>query len=112
MHYRYDISVNAYDLGNPRLYSPDYTIILHVLRNLFAPEFLNSPYMLEVPRSTAVRSNIGQIYVRDRDTVYPFNVWALSVIGDGAASSLFGLENDGVIYVARSLMDAPDDIYL
>ena len=104
--------MHAYDLGTPVLYSTNYTVILHVLRNYYAPEFLNSPYVFRVPPTTALDKIVGSVQVRDRDTVYPFNVWLLEAIGDEAATSYFGLSHNGSVYVKNSLQAAPNDEYL
>lgn len=104
--------MRAYDLGTPTLYSFNHTIILHVLRNLYAPDFPGAPYTFRVARTTSVNSNVGRVTVRDRDTVHPFNVWTLTATGDGAATSLFGLGNNGAIIVRSSLLNTADDEYL
>lgn len=89
-----------------------YNVELLVQRNRFAPEFLNSPYTLTVDRSTIVNSNIGQVFIQDRDTVYPFNVWRISTTGDASAPTLFGVRDNGTIYVRNSLTSASIDEYL
>lgn len=100
--------MNAYDLGTPSRNSSEYTVVLLVIRNKFAPEFLNAPYTINVPRTTVVNSNVGQVFVVDRDTDHPFNVWRLSATGDGSATSYFGLRTNGTIYVRNSLLNVPD----
>lgn len=102
----------AYDLGSPQRNSSDYFITLNVIRNQYAPEFINAPYTFNVTRSQSVNSNIGQVFVRDRDTVSPFNLVTLEVTGDGAASGFFGIRSNGAIYVRNSLTAASNREYL
>lgn len=104
--------VNAYDLGSPPMNSSDYTIVMNVLRNLYAPEFLNAPYTIRVHRSTVVNSNVGQVFVRDRDTFSPYNQWTLTTTGDNGATTFFGVRSNGALFIRNSLVNAPDEVYL
>ena len=104
--------VIAYDLGSPQLNSTEFTVVMNVIRNLYAPEFINSPYTIRVRRDSEINGNIGQVFVRDRDTTAPYNQWTLTTTGDGGATSYFSIRPNGAIYVRSSLIGAPASTYL
>ena len=108
---RYVIRSIASDLGTPQRNSSLYFITINVLRNRFAPHFVNAPYSAEVDRNAAVNSNFAQVFARDRDTISPFNQVTLEVIGDGAATGFFGVRSNGAIFVRNSLTGAPNSEY-
>lgn len=110
--FRYVLIANANDLGSPQRTSNNYTIVINVLRNLYAPHFLNAPYTFRISRSTAVNSNIGQVFARDSDTVSPFNVITLEATGDNSAPGYFGVRSNGAIYIRNSLTGASEREYL
>ena len=60
--------VIARDLGTPQLSSIQANVTVIVSRNLFAPEFLGTPYVTSLEENAAVNQVVYDVTTRDIDS--------------------------------------------
>ncbi|XP_061182374.1 protocadherin Fat 4-like [Saccostrea echinata] len=95
----YTFTVSVRDNGTPSLTGTNTaTVTIQVNRNSQPPVFLNTPYRSSITRSVQDNSAIPRVNVAttDADTVSPFNVVTVTVIGDDSAASLFRLDGSNI----------------
>ena len=59
--------MSVYDSGSPVLFGPQATVIVNVIRNLNAPEFINEPYVSQVAQNALVGTSVVQVTATDAD---------------------------------------------
>ncbi|XP_046561621.1 protocadherin Fat 4-like [Haliotis rubra] len=92
---RYQFGVTAVDKGfPPRFATTSASIVIEVLRNNFAPRFLNLPSQISIPVTVSAGVNIYVVSAVDADTQAPFNNVNYTLIGDDPAPLFFRVIRD------------------
>ncbi|XP_046579033.1 protocadherin Fat 4-like [Haliotis rubra] len=99
----YTMAVRASDTGIPPLTSQEAQVRIQVTRNIHAPRFFQSQYEATLPEMRSVGAVIAQLTVSDADTVTPFNAVTLRAVGDDLATTYFGINQTGSVFVQRDL---------
>ncbi|KAL8559117.1 hypothetical protein ACOMHN_046165 [Nucella lapillus] len=108
----FSMRVIARDLGTPQLSSFLANVTVVVYRNLFAPEFLNLPYITTMEENAVDNRLVYSVTTRDQDSTSPFNNVTLSIIGDDSSTSFFNINaNNGDITLARSILTDTETSY-
>lgn len=107
----YVVRVNAEDGGSPpRPVIQQALITVNVIRNQFTPYFVQLPYDRSISQSVAQGAPIVQVAARDDDST--FNVVSYEIIGDGAATVYFGInEFTGQVTTKSALASDPKTTY-
>ncbi|XP_062576824.1 protocadherin-11 Y-linked-like, partial [Saccostrea cucullata] len=94
---QFQFSVIAKDNGSPPL-TGESMVTIQIIRNSQPPVFLNTPYRSAITRAVQDNSALPGVSVAttDADTVSPFNVVSVTVIGDDSAVSLFRLDGSNI----------------
>ncbi|KAK3089813.1 hypothetical protein FSP39_006721 [Pinctada imbricata] len=100
----------AYDLGSPRRNSSiPASIFITIIRNNFPPQFVSTPYSINIAESTSGGSSVFQTTAVDQDTNAPFNVITYSLIGDDSTPTYFFVEPTTGLIRLRQTADLTTD---
>ncbi|KAL5018741.1 hypothetical protein ScPMuIL_004463 [Solemya velum] len=107
----FSMVVGARDLSDVPQYA-ETTVRVTIIRNLYAPQFINEPYVTSANDSTPVMDIFTSISASDPDKDNEYNrntpnAQVMYSIVDGDNSRFFGVTDDGQIYVKQPL-NPPD----
>ncbi|KAL5018733.1 hypothetical protein ScPMuIL_004455 [Solemya velum] len=109
---QYMVAFLAYDLGEPTSrQSVRFNLTVNVLRNRFPPVFESEPYSTVISRNAFQGSPVYQTTATDKDIQAPFNTLEYSVIGGNDAASYFRIDQNGQIFLLRSIANDINDQY-
>ncbi|KAL3878040.1 hypothetical protein ACJMK2_035676, partial [Sinanodonta woodiana] len=92
-------SIYAEDGGSPPKRSANIPLTITLLRNNFAPYFINEPYTVDITNSMTPLISLVQVTARDDDINAPYNTISYSLIGDDNAPMLFQINQQGQISI-------------
>ena len=108
----YRLRIEARDGGNPSL-SATAVVEITVLRNLFAPEFTQQNYEIQIDETQPLGVNILQISAQDQDATSPHNVitYSMQDTFQQTLASLYFTVNSatGAITLRQSLLNDDSD---
>ena len=85
-------------------------MLVNVQRNKFAPQFQDADsYASSIDETLGSGNEVTRITVADEDDVTPFNQLQVRVLGDGAAPTLFDVQDNQRI-VVRGDLTSDDDV--
>ncbi|KAL3878042.1 hypothetical protein ACJMK2_035678, partial [Sinanodonta woodiana] len=101
---QYRLTVRAYDLGTPQLYSlQDAIVDITVIRNLNCPVFNNLPANITILQFLNSGTNIFNVSATDSDPSGKFSTIQYSIVGDGVATTMFTIDpTRGFILIASN----------
>ncbi|KAK3584484.1 hypothetical protein CHS0354_018069 [Potamilus streckersoni] len=92
-------SIYAEDGGSPPKRSVTIQLTIALLRNNFAPYFINEPYTVDITNTMTPLISLVQVTARDDDISAPYNTLTYSLIGDDNAPNLFQINQQGQISI-------------
>ncbi|KAL3878038.1 hypothetical protein ACJMK2_035674 [Sinanodonta woodiana] len=102
---QYNIIIGVRDLAPSSCTAiEDATVFIQVQRNQNPPVFINDPYRVTIPETRPIGDIVAQFTVQDADTVSPFNVLTLTLVGDDDGPTYFSFDpTTRRVMVARNL---------
>ncbi|GFR89571.1 protocadherin Fat 4 [Elysia marginata] len=110
----YTLTVQAQDLGVPAplIASPSAIVNINVLRNQFAPVFINTPYQSTIQPGTTPGTNIFTVTATDSDLRTPYNLVSYSIISGQVGSNFFSISSQtGDIFLQNSIFNDAASFY-
>ncbi|XP_035826841.1 protocadherin Fat 4, partial [Aplysia californica] len=106
----YTLRLEAKDGGSPAA-SATALVTINVLRNLFAPEFVNTSYTARIFETQGLGSAILRVQAFDQDTRSPQNITRYSILDDGLnnqGEEYFFVDSvSGSVFLRSSLLNDP-----